>query len=73
MNKIINKFLLAGDKFMPEMHLRQPGFTYSACGPFTKNKEFKNLKKQGIQAIFTKMNLIRHAFSMIWLIGILNI
>ena len=45
MNDIINKFLLAGDKFMPEMHLSQPaalgkpGFTYSACGPFTKNKE----------------------------------
>ena len=39
MNDIINKFLLAGDKFMPEMHLKQPGFTYSACGPFTKNKE----------------------------------
>ena len=39
MNEIVNKFLLAGDKFMPEMHLRQPGLTYSACGPFTKNKE----------------------------------
>ena len=39
MNEIINKFLLAGDKFMPEMHLRQSGFTYSAWGPFTKNKE----------------------------------
>ena len=39
MNEIISKFLWAGDKFMPEMHLRQPGFTYSACGPFTKNKE----------------------------------
>ena len=39
MNDIINKFLLAGDKFMPEMHLRQPCFTYSACGPFTKHKE----------------------------------
>ena len=39
MNEIVNKFLLAGDKFMPEMHLRQPGFTYSACDPFTKNKE----------------------------------
>ena len=38
-NKTMNKFLLAGDKFMPEMHLKQPGFTYSACGPFTKNKE----------------------------------
>ena len=43
MNKIVNKFLLAGDKFMPEMHLKQPGFTYSVCGPFTKNKE--RLKK----------------------------
>ena len=39
MNEFINKFLLVGDKFMPEMHLRQPGFSYSACGPFTKNKE----------------------------------
>ena len=39
MNEIINKFLLVGDNFMPEMHLRQPGFTYSACSPFTKNKE----------------------------------
>ena len=39
MNEIINKFLLVGDKFMPEMHLRQRGLTYSACGPFTKNKE----------------------------------
>ena len=39
MNEIISKFLLVRDKFMPEMHLRQPGFTYSVCGPFTKNKE----------------------------------
>ena len=39
MNEIVNKFLLAEDKFMPEMHFRQPGFTFSACGPFTKNKE----------------------------------
>ena len=39
MNEIVNNFLLAGDKFMPEMHLRQPEFTYSACGPSTKNKE----------------------------------
>ena len=44
MNEIVNKFLLAGDKFMPEMHLKQPGFTYSACGPFTKNKQKKNSK-----------------------------
>ena len=39
MNDIINKFLLAGDKFMLEMHLKQSEFTYSACGLFTKNKE----------------------------------
>ena len=39
MNSIINKFLLVGDKLMPEMHLRQPQFTYSACGPFTKHKQ----------------------------------
>ena len=39
MNTVINTFLLAGDKFMPEMHLRQPQFTYSACGPFTKHKQ----------------------------------
>ena len=38
-NKIMNKFLLIGDKFMPELHLKQPGFTYSACGPFTKHRE----------------------------------
>ena len=37
MNEIVNKFLLAADKCMPEIHLKQPGFTYSACGPFTKN------------------------------------
>ena len=39
MNEIVNKFLLVGDKFMPEMYLKQLGFTYSARGKFTKNKE----------------------------------
>ena len=39
MNEILNKFLQTGDKFMPEMHLKRLGFTCSACGPFTKNKE----------------------------------
>ena len=38
MNEIVNKFLLVVDKLMPEMHLKQLGFTYSACGPFTRNK-----------------------------------
>ena len=53
MNEIVNKLLLAGDKFMPEMHLKQPKFT---CGPFPKNKEFKNSKKQEIQGISAEMN-----------------
>ena len=39
MNEIVNRFLLAGDIFIPEMHLKKPGFNYIACGPFTKNKE----------------------------------
>ena len=57
MNEIVHKFLLAGDKFMPGVHLKQPGFTYSACRPFTKNKErIQKLKKQEIQDIFTEMN-----------------
>ena len=48
MNNIINKFLLAGDKFMPEMYLRQPRFVYSACGPFTRHKErIKEFKHAG--------------------------
>ena len=46
MNNIINKFLLAGDKFMPEMHLRQPQFIYSACGLFTRHKEIIKKYKQ---------------------------
>ena len=72
MNEIVNKFLLAGDKFMPEMHLKQPGFTYSACGPFAKNKERiqKLKKKRKIQIIFTKLNLIRLVFNMTWLMKI---
>ena len=48
MNNIINKFLLAGDKFMPEMHIRQPQFIYSAFGPFTRPKErIKKFKQTG--------------------------
>ena len=48
MNKVINKFLLAGDKFMPEMHLRQPRFVYSACGSFSRHEErIKEFKRTG--------------------------
>ena len=67
MNEIVNKFLLAGDKFMPEIHLKQAGFICSACGTFTKNKE--RIKK----TIFTKMSLIRLVFNMIWIMEILKI
>ena len=48
MNNVINKFLLAGDKCMPEMHLRQPQFIYSSCGPFTRHIErIKEFKRTG--------------------------
>ena len=70
MNEIANKFLLAGEKFIPEMHLKQPGFTYSVCGPFTKTKkELKNLCRLEIQTLFTEMSLVKLVFSMIWLMA----
>ena len=72
MNKIVNKFLLAEVKLMPEVHLKQLSFTYSVY-LLKINKELKNLKKQEIQAIFTKRNLIRLAFNTIWLMEILKI
>ena len=56
MNEIVNKFLLAGDKFMPEMHLKLPGFTYSAFGPFTKNKERIQKFKQTGDTNYTYKN-----------------
>ena len=64
MNEIVNKFLLAGDKFMPEMHLRQSRFTYSACGLFTKNKErIQKFKETGDTSYIYKINLIRLVFN----------
>ena len=51
---------------MPEMHLKQPGFTYSTCKPFTKNKEkIQKFKETENKTIFTKMNLIRLVFQAI--------
>ena len=71
MNEIDNKLLLAGHKFMPEMHLRQPGFTYSACGPFTKNKErMQKIKETGDLRYIYQNEL---AFSMTCLMEILKI
>ena len=63
MNNIINKFLLAGDKFMPEMHLRQPQFVYSACGPFTRHKErIKEFKRTGDTLLLYRNELDRACF-----------
>ena len=64
MNEIKNKILLVGDKFMPEMHFRQPEFTQSSCGPFTKNKEQENLRNQDIYDLSTKTNQIKFSFNM---------
>ena len=63
MNEILNKFLLAGDKFIPEMHLKQPGFTYSACGSFTKNKErIQKFKETGNTSYIYKNELDKTCF-----------
>ena len=64
MNNIINKFLLAGDKFMPEMHLRQLQCTYSACGPFTKNKQrIQKFKETGDTNYIYKNELDKACFA----------
>ena len=64
MNNIINKFLLARDKFMPEMHLRQPQFTYSACGPFTKHKQIiQKFKETGDTNYIYKNELDKACFA----------
>ena len=63
MNEIVNKFLLAGDKFMPEMHLKQPGFTYSTCGPFTKNRErIQKFKETGDTSYICKNEFDKTCF-----------
>ena len=74
MNKVINKFLLAGDKFMPEMHLRQTQFVYSACGTFTRHKErIKKFEQTGDTSYIIEMNLIKLVFSTILLMQIIKI
>ena len=63
MNEIVNKFLLSGDKYMPEMHLRQPQFVYSACGPFTENKErIQKFKETGDTSYICKNELDKACF-----------
>ena len=63
MNNIINKFLLAGDKFMPEMHLRQPQFVYSTCGLFARHKEkIKEFKRTGDTRLLYRNELDKACF-----------
>ena len=63
MNNVIKNFLLAGDKFMPEMHLRQPHFVYSACGPFTRHKErIKEFKRTGDTSLLYRNELNKACF-----------
>ena len=63
MNEIVNKFLLADDKFIPEMYLKQRGFTYSACGPFTKNKKrIQKFKETGDTDYIYKNELDKACF-----------
>ena len=63
MNNTVNKLLLAGDKFMPEMHLRQPQFTYSVCGPFTKHKQrIQKFKETGDTNYIYKNELDKACF-----------
>ena len=63
MNEIVNKFLSAGDKFIPEVHLKQPGFTYSAFGPFTKSKErIEKLMQTGNTVFIFKNELDKACF-----------
>ena len=63
MNEKIDKFLLVGDKFMPELHLKQPGFTYRACGPFTKNKDrIQKSKETGDTSYIYKNELDKACF-----------
>ena len=63
MNNIINNFLLAGDKFMPEMHLRQSQFVYSACGPFTRHKEkIKEFQQTGDTCYIYRNDLDKACF-----------
>ena len=64
MDNTINKFLLAGDKFMPEIHLRQPQFTYSACRPFTKHKQrIQKFKETGDTNYIYKNELDKACFT----------
>ena len=74
MNDIVNKFLLTGHRYIPEMYLKQPGFTYSACGRFTKSKErIQKFKETGNTEYIYKNELDKVCFQHDWLMEILKI
>ena len=73
MNEIVNKYLLAGDKFMLEMNLKQPRLTYNACGPFTKNKErIQTFQETGDSRYIYLNQLHRACFQRVWLMDLLK-
>ena len=66
-NETVNKFLMVRDKFLPGMHLKQPGFTYSACGPFTEIKErIEKFMQTGNTNFIYKNELDKACFQKIW-------
>ena len=74
MYEIVNKSLSAEDKFMPKIHLKQPEFTYSACGPFTKNKErIQKFKTTGDAKYIYENELDKACFQHDFLMDILKV
>ena len=77
MNEIVNKLLLTGDMFMPEMHLKQPGSIYSSYEPFTKTKErTKKMKKTGYSQYIYQNELGKVCFQhdvVVWRCGVVVI
>ena len=69
MNETVDKFLLVDDKFMPHMHLKQPGFTCAAVVHLPKNKELKHLCRQETQILLTETKLIKLVFDMMRLMA----
>ena len=66
----MNSFLLVGDKFMPEIYLKQPSFTYSACGPFTRNKErIEKFMRTGNTDFIYRNEIDKASFNIIWLMA----
>ena len=74
MNEVVNNFILGGDKFMSEIHLKQPGFTYSACRTYTKNKgRIQKSKETGDTKYIYKNELDKACFQHVWHMEVLKI